>query len=201
MRWQPAFGLCPPIMTMPAAYCGAGSRRLKAQLATSSILNAGRHRRISFHGMPERTLHLRRSLSLPLPENRASAFRGGGQAADYCQFQSRFGRAKWLEPSTEDTIKQRGARRSKKDCDFRSRLLSRLPRNVRRAGHAGQGAVRGSRRREHYAYLPCLNDSEPGMDMLEALVSAGTFRLAVNSDALTFTETCCPAPTLVMPKS
>jgi ferrochelatase len=63
---------------------------------------------LSFHGMPERTLHLGdpyhcqcRKTARLLAEALAGEFPA---LRVEVAFQSRFGRAKWLEPSTEATL-------------------------------------------------------------------------------------------------
>ena len=74
-------------------------------------------------------------------------------------FQSRFGRAKWLEPYTEPTLRQlgacgRGARR--RDVP---RLSGGLPRDARgnRDGRDATPFIESGGRDFHY--IPCLNDS------------------------------------------
>jgi ferrochelatase len=84
-------------------------------------------------------------------------------------FQSRFGRAKWLEPATDKVLAeeaQRGTRRLAvaapgfaADC---LETLEELAIRGREQFHAAGG--------EQFAVLSCLNAGEAGMDMLEALV-------------------------------
>ena len=113
---------------------------------------------LSFHGVPERTLHLgdpyhcearktARLLAerLGLPEGRCLV-----------TFQSRFGKAKWLEPATEPTLiklAQEGVRRVDVICPgFASdclETLEEIDQEVREAFlHAGGQA---------FHYIPCLN--------------------------------------------
>ena len=85
-------------------------------------------------------------------------------------FQSRLGRAKWLEPSTEDVLAALPA----KGIDsvvviapgFSADNLETLEELAIRGRETFLDA--GGRR---FAYLPCLNDSPPGIDMLRALLS------------------------------
>jgi ferrochelatase len=59
----------------------------------------------SFHGMPAADAGARRSLSLPLPEDRDACWAEAlGRELTMVTFQSRFGRAKWLEPATDITL-------------------------------------------------------------------------------------------------
>ena len=84
-------------------------------------------------------------------------------------FQSRFGRAKWLEPATADVLAQaagEGTRRLAVAAPgFAADCLETLE----------ELAIRGreqflSAGGEHFATLACLNACEAGMDMLEGLV-------------------------------
>jgi ferrochelatase len=84
-------------------------------------------------------------------------------------FQSRFGRAKWLEPATEAVLKaypDRGIRRLaiaapgfSADC---LETLEELGIRGRETFMAAGGT--------HFARLDCLNDSDDGMAMLDALI-------------------------------
>ena len=84
-------------------------------------------------------------------------------------FQSRFGRAKWLEPATDLVLAAEGQRGTKRlaiaapgfsaDClETREELAIR--------GHEQFVAAGGT----HFAALDCLNTSAPGMAMLEGLI-------------------------------
>ncbi len=81
-------------------------------------------------------------------------------------FQSRFGRAKWLEPCTDQTVKALAKRGVKIARGRHARLLRRLPgdaggdRGRERAHLPASTAARISPR------IPCLNDSAPGMLVL-----------------------------------
>jgi ferrochelatase len=84
-------------------------------------------------------------------------------------FQSRFGRAKWLDPATDEELERlahEGVRRIAVVAPgFSADCLETLE----------ELAIRGREQfveagGSDFAYLPCLNTSEPGMTMLEALV-------------------------------
>ena len=83
-------------------------------------------------------------------------------------FQSRFGPTKWLEPATADTLMALGQEKQKVavvapafsvDCIETLEEIAITGRE--QFEHAGG---------EHFGYIPCLNDSDAGMDMLEAVV-------------------------------
>jgi ferrochelatase len=84
-------------------------------------------------------------------------------------FQSRFGRAKWLEPATDATL-ERLARAGKRHVaiiapGFSADCLETLE-ELAIAGRAQFVAAGG----ETLTYIRCLNDSDAGMAMIEALV-------------------------------
>ena len=169
MRWQPAIRTLPPYYDDPAhiaALADDATRQLAALPFTPDVLL------LSFHGMPKRTLelgdpyhcHCRKTARL-LADALAPRFPGLGIET---AFQSRFGRAKWLEPSTESVLAAEGARGTAlavlapgfaADCvETREELAIRG-----RETFVGAGG-------KDYAVLDCLNTSEAGMAMLESLV-------------------------------
>ena len=166
MRWQPAIRTLPPYHDDPAYIAALKSsveRRLAAlDFAPDALL-------ASFHGMPERTLHLgdpyhcqsvktvrllREALSLPV----------------HMSFQSRFGRAKWLEPETEATLAglvRDGVRNiAVVTPGFAADCLETLEEIALRARDAflREGG-------EKFAYLPCLNASTEAITLYQRLLS------------------------------
>jgi ferrochelatase len=86
-------------------------------------------------------------------------------------FQSRFGRAKWLEPATDATFIRLAKEGKKKLAIFAPGFSSDCLETLEELAIAGKEqfeAAGGT----HFAYLPCLNAGAPGMDMIEALVRA-----------------------------
>ena len=100
MRWQPAVRTLPPYYDDPV-YIGALTSLVERQLAaldfTPELLLA------SFHGMPQRTLELGDPYHCHCRKTARLLGEALGQEVAV-SFQSRFGRAKWLEPSTEATL-------------------------------------------------------------------------------------------------
>ena len=170
LRWQPALRTLPPYYDDPA-YIGALAKDLAAQIAGLSFVPEVLL--LSFHGMPERTLHLGdpyhcqcRKTARLLGEALAPRF--PGLRID-TTFQSRFGRAKWLEPATDTTIaaEARGGTRRMVVAapGFAADCLETLE----------ELAIRGrdtflEAGGQDFATLACLNDREPGMAMLEHLI-------------------------------
>jgi ferrochelatase len=168
MRRQPALRTLPPYYDDPA-YIAALAEDLGAQLDALDFVPEVLL--LSFHGMPERTLHLGdpyhchcRKTARLLEQALA---RPGLRFA--VTFQSRFGRAKWLEPATDTVLAEEAAAGTRRLAvaapGFAADCLETLE----------ELAIRGRERflgagGEHFAALACLNAREPGMAMLESLV-------------------------------
>jgi ferrochelatase len=170
MRWQPAIRTLPPYHDDPA-YIGALREDIARQFAALPFLPEVLL--LSFHGMPERTLllgdpyhcHCRKTARL-LAE---------ALAPDYLNlrievsFQSRFGRAKWLEPYTEAVLS------AEADKGTRRLAIAAPGFSVDCLETLEELAIRGRAQfleagGEQFAALSCLNEGESGMAMLEALV-------------------------------
>ena len=168
MRWQPAVRVLPPYYDDPA-YIAALAEDLGAQL--TALPFAPQVLLLSFHGLPERSLHL----GDPYHCHCQKTARLLGEALARpdlrieTSFQSRFGRAKWLEPATDAVLAreaQAGTRRLAIAAPgFAADCLETLE----------ELAIRGKEQflaagGEHFATLACLNAGESGMAMLETLV-------------------------------
>jgi ferrochelatase len=170
MRWQPATRTLPPYFD-DSAYLGALLDDLGAQLRALDF--APQVLLLSFHGMPQRTLelgdpyhcHCRKTARL-LAARLAGAF---PQLRIETSFQSRFGRARWLEPATDAVLVQEAARGTRRLTiaapGFSADCLETLEELAIRG--RDQFLAAGG---ERFATLACLNAREPGMAMLEALV-------------------------------
>lgn len=165
MRWHPA------IRTLPAyhddaAYIGSLKTSIEASLAgldfePDAIV-------ISFHGMPERTLQLGDPYHCHCQKTARLLSEAMGREL-VVSFQSRFGRAKWLEPATDDTLMRLAREGTKKIAIFAPGFsvdcLETLE-ELAMQGHEQFEEAGGT----HYAYMPCLNDSDVGMDMVERII-------------------------------
>lgn len=168
MRWQPAVRTMPAYFDQPA-YVETLAKSIAEGVAALDfepdvVLT-------SYHGMPKsyllagdpyhcqclKTTRLVRE-HLGWPEDRLMV-----------TFQSRFGRAEWLQPYTQDMFETLPKQGKKKiavvapafsvDCIETLEEIAITGRE--QFEHAGG---------EKYAYIPCLNDTEPAMAMLETLV-------------------------------
>jgi ferrochelatase len=170
MRWQPALRTLPPYYDDPA-YIEALRQDLSAQI--QALPFAPEVLLLSFHGMPARTLELGDPYHCHCQKTarllgQALAPEHPGLRID-TTFQSRFGRAKWLEPATDTMIAaeaRAGTRRMAVAAPgFSADCLETLE----------ELAIRGrdtfvEAGGTDFAALACLNDGPPGMAMLERLV-------------------------------
>lgn len=165
MRWQPALRTLPPYHDDPA-YIEALAVNLKSQLAEldfepDAII-------ASFHGMPQRTLEL----GDPYHCHCQKTARLLGEKMNVeltVSFQSRFGRAKWLEPATDAVLEEMPASGNKSIAIFAPGFSSDCLETLEELAIRGKEQFEAAGG-ENFAYLPCLNDSDPGMNMLETLL-------------------------------
>jgi protoporphyrin/coproporphyrin ferrochelatase len=166
MRWQPALRTLPPYHDHPA-YIAALKASVEASLSQldfepDAIL-------ASFHGMPARTLELGDPYHCHCQKT-ARLLREALGRELVITFQSRFGRAKWLEPATDATLAALPGKGVKKVAivapGFSADCLETLEELAIRGRETFLGAG-GTR----FAYLPCLNDSDGGMAMLRTILS------------------------------
>ena len=163
-RWQPSLRTLPSYHDDPA-YIDALKQSVEAGLAgldfTPDTLLA------SFHGMPERTLRLGDPYHCQCRKTARLLSEAMGRPIEV-SFQSRFGRAKWLEPATDATL-ARLARADKRLAVFAPGFAADCLETLEELAIQGheQFAQAGG---QDFAYLPCLNASEAGMTMIEALV-------------------------------
>jgi ferrochelatase len=168
MRWQPAIRTVPPYYDHPA-YIEALARGLKAHLATldwePDVILA------SFHGLPKAYLmkgdpyHCHCQKTARLLAARLRLPREKLQVV----FQSRFGRAEWLQPYAQPTVAALPGQGVRKlamimpgfaaDC---VETLEEVAIGLKETFLAAGG--------EHFTAVPCLNDSPESIDLIETLV-------------------------------
>ena len=165
MRWQPALRTLPPYHDDPH-YIDALKTTVETGLAQldfepDAII-------ASFHGMPERTLMLGDPYHCHCQKTARLLSEAMGRALTVT-FQSRFGRAKWLGPATDETLAALPAKGVRKVAIFAPGFSADCLETLEEL------AIRGRETFEeaggtHFAYLPCLNDSGPGLEMLRSLI-------------------------------
>ena len=165
MRWQPALRILPPYHD-DKAYISALKMAMEANLATLDFEPEAIV--ASFHGMPRRTLELGDPYHCHCHKTARLLSEALGRDLTIA-FQSRFGRARWLEPATDATLARlarEGVRRIAVVAPgFAADCLETLEELAIR-GRATFLEAGGT----DFAYLPCLNASEPGVEMLEKLI-------------------------------
>lgn len=167
MRWQPAVRTAPAYFD-DEAYVGAladsvASEISKLDFEPELVIT-------SYHGMPKSYLlagdpyHCQCLKTTRLVRDKL----GWDEDRLMVSFQSRFGPEEWLQPYTDEVLADLPKRGIKKiaivapafsvDC---LETLEELAITGREQFMAAGG--------EEYAYLPCLNDSDRGMDVIEAV--------------------------------
>jgi ferrochelatase len=168
MRWQPALRTLPPYHDNPA-YINALSISLKNSLAKldfePEMIMA------SYHGLPKRYFEMGDPYHCHCMKTSRLLRDAMGWSKDYMisTFQSRFGPEEWLQPYTDKTVERLAKEGVKKLAiltpGFSADCLETLEEI---AGENGD--IFKENGGEQFAFLPCLNDSDEGMDMLESLV-------------------------------
>lgn len=165
MRWQPAVRTLPPYFDDPT-YLDTVAATVRAGLSalpfTPDVLLS------SFHGMPRRTL----DKGDPYHCHCARTARELGERLHLpvrLTFQSRFGSAEWLKPYTDKVLEELPKEGKRKVAviapGFAADCLETLE-EIAIRGRETFVEAGGT----DFAYLPCLNDSPPGLDLLRHLL-------------------------------
>jgi ferrochelatase len=168
MRAQPTVRVTPPYYDDPD-YIEALAVSISAHLNTlpfqPELIVA------SFHGMPQKYIDKGDPYQAQCTATTDALRKHMGLDASklLLTFQSRFGFDEWLKPYTDKTIEQLakdGVRRIAVvtpgfSADCLETLEEIAQENAEIFKHAGG---------EQFAFIPCLNDSEPGMDVIRQLV-------------------------------
>ena len=165
MRWQPAIRTLPPYHDDPY-YIEA--LRISVESAIAALPFRPDAILASFHGMPARTLELGDPYHCHCQKTARLLSEALGRELTIT-FQSRFGRAKWLEPATDMTLAALPGRGAKRVAvvapGFSADCLETLE----------ELAIRGRQTfldagGTDFAYLPCLNADPLGIEMLHILL-------------------------------
>jgi ferrochelatase len=168
MRWQPAVRTLPPYHD-DAGYIGALATSLQEALA--GLPFAPEMVLTSFHGLPREYLdkgdpyHCQCQKTTRLLRDKL----GWPQEKLKLVFQSRFGAAEWLQPYTDVTLAELAKSGVKKIAVMMPGFSADCLETLEEIAIRGQATFRENGG-EAFAAIPCLNDSDPGMDMIEALI-------------------------------
>jgi len=166
MRLQPALRTLPPYYDDPL-YIEALRANLERQLAALDF--EPERLLLSFHGMPQRTLELGDPYHCHCQKTARLLAQAMGREVDVA-FQSRFGRAKWLEPATEPVLAAYPENGVKRIAIAAPGFSADCLETLEELGIRGRETFRHAGG-EHFALLDCLNDSPEGMTMLQQLVT------------------------------
>ena len=166
MRWQPALRTLPPYHDDPL-YIDALAANLERQLAALHFVPE--RLLLSFHGMPQRTLELGDPYHCHCRKTARLLGEKLGREVDVA-FQSRFGRAKWLEPATDATLAEYGRRGIKSVAVAAPGFSADCLETLEELGIRGRKTFLDAGGAE-FALLDCLNDSPESIGMLQRLIT------------------------------
>jgi ferrochelatase len=168
MRWQSAVRTLPPYYDDPA-YVAALADSLEgalAQLAFEPELVLA-----SFHGLPRDTFDKGDPYYRHCLETTRLLHEKLGWPADRLRtvFQSRFGRAEWLQPYTDVTIAELAKSGTKRLAVVMPGFSADCLETLEEIGIRAAATFRANGGTD-FAAIPCLNDSAEGMALIETLV-------------------------------
>jgi ferrochelatase len=166
MRVQPALRTLPPYYDDPL-YIEALRANLSRQLSALSFKPD--KLLLSFHGMPRRTLELGDPYHCHCMKTARLLAEALDRKVDVA-FQSRFGRAQWLEPATDATLADYARQGVKSVAVAAPGFSADCLETLEELGIRGRETflnVGGTQ----FALLDCLNDSPESIDMLERLIA------------------------------
>ncbi|HYI47475.1 MAG TPA: ferrochelatase [Allosphingosinicella sp.] len=166
LRWQPAVRTLPPYHDDPL-YIEALATSVRASLAALAF--EPQALLVSFHGMPQRTLELGDPYHCHC--RKTARLLGEALGRDLVvAFQSRFGRAKWLEPATDRMLAALPGEGVTRLAILAPGFAADCLETLEELAIRGRDTFKGAGGTD-FAYLPCLNDGAPGVAMLRALIA------------------------------
>jgi len=167
LRWQPTLRVAAPYYDDPV-YIEALARSTRAAVAKldfePEILLA------SFHGVPRAYFDKGDPYYCHCAKTTRLLSEALGLSPERLRmtFQSRFGRAEWLKPYTADAVKALGGDGVKRLAVLTPGFSADCLETLEEIGVENAGYFRAAGG-EKFAALPCLNDGEDGMRVLEAM--------------------------------
>jgi protoporphyrin/coproporphyrin ferrochelatase len=168
MRWMPAIRTVPPYHDDPV-YIDALARSIEKHLAKIDFVPE----KIiaSYHGIPQSYFrkgdpyHCHCMKTTRLLRERL----GWGPEKLITTFQSRFGPEEWLQPYTDKTVEQLARDGVKNVAVFNPGFVADCLETLEEiAGEAGELFHEAGG--ENFTHIPCLNDSDEGMAVIEAVI-------------------------------
>ena len=167
MRHQPAVRFAAPYYAEPA-YIAALKASMEAHLA--GLGWAPQRVLLSYHGLPKSfvekgdpyAVHCETTTQL------LRAVTGADETFMPMSYQSRLGRAEWLRPYTDETIAQLAKEGVKRLAVATPAFAADCLETLEEIAIGGAETFR-AHGGEEFTLIPCLNDSDAGMEMLEEL--------------------------------
>ena len=166
MRWQPAVRTLPPWHDDPA-YIAALKSSIERQIAALDFVPQTLV--ASFHSMPERTL-LHGDPYHCQCQKTARLLSQALRRELVVSFQSKLGRAKWLGPSTEDTLTRLGTEGVGSIAVVTPGFIADNLETLEEIAIRGRETFIAAGGKA-FAALDCLNASDEGMALLETIVA------------------------------
>lgn len=129
---------------------------------------------VSFHGVPKSTIAKGDPYSSQCLETWRLLREHLGLSEKQCpvSFQSRFGRAEWLQPYTDETVRSLARKGVKNLAIIAPGFSANCLETIFELGVENRDLFKENGG-ENFAVIPCLNDSHMGMMVLQALVARG----------------------------
>ena len=168
MRWQPALRTVPPYHDDPA-YIDALARSVKRQLGaltwTPEVVLA------SYHGIPQSYFDKGDPYHCHCAKTARLVRETLGWDKDRLRttFQSRFGPEEWIKPYTDETVKTLAASGVKRIAILNPGFVADCLETLEEIA-VGSAEIFQHAGGENFHHIACLNDSEEGMDVIEAAV-------------------------------
>ncbi|MHC5655886.1 ferrochelatase [Stappia sp.] len=168
LRWQPALRTVPPYHDDPA-YVDALAESIETHLAgldfePEVVIT-------SYHGIPQSYFkrgdpyHCHCQKTTRLLRERL----GWSEERLKLTFQSRFGPEEWLQPYTDKTVEALAKAGTKRVAVLNPGFVADCLETLEEiAGEVGE--IFHENGGEHFAHIPCLNDSDPGMRVIRSVV-------------------------------
>ncbi len=165
MRWQASLRFLPPYYDDPG-YIDAVCKSVEQSVATLDFVPD--QLVASFHSMPERTLHLGDPYHCQCQKTARLISERLGKPITV-SFQSRLGRAKWLEPATDATLAALPSKGVRKLAIFAPGFSADNLETLEEIAIRGRSSFLEAGGTD-FAYIPCLNAQATGISMLKTLL-------------------------------
>ncbi len=172
MRWQPAIRMAPAFHDEPH-YIDALAAVTRRHLAGEDF--APERVVISFHGLPQRYFDLGDPYHCHCAKTARLLREEMGWTEDFAPmaFQSKFGREKWLEPATEETINRLASEGVKKLAVIMPGFTADCIETLEEIDIAGRETFMEAGG-EAFTAIPCLNDAPEMTVLMETLARRET---------------------------